>query len=90
MLEREILALSVQVAGKKELLELINKEKPVFLIDDYAAELDINARKDLLESVLDYGGQIFITSTEEDKVLSQLTDYNLFHVERGSFQKVVK
>ena len=27
MLEREILALSVQVAGKKELLELINKEK---------------------------------------------------------------
>jgi DNA replication and repair protein RecF len=81
---------SLVLLAEAKTYELINKEKPVFLIDDYAAELDINARKDLLESVLDYGGQIFITSTEEDKVLSQLTDYNLFHVERGSFHKVVK
>jgi DNA replication and repair protein RecF len=81
---------SLVLLAEAKTYELINKEKPVFLIDDYAAELDINARQDLLESVMDYGGQIFITSTDEDKALSQLKHYNLFHVERGSFQKVVK
>jgi DNA replication and repair protein RecF len=70
--------------------ELINKEKPVFLIDDYGAELDSQARIDLLSSVVAYGGQIFITSTEKDGSLSGLEEFSMFHVERGNFNKVVK
>ena len=70
--------------------ELINQEKPVFLIDDYGAELDSQARLDLLSSVVGYGGQIFITSTEEDRSFFGLEEISMFHVERGNFHKVVK
>jgi DNA replication and repair protein RecF len=67
--------------------ESISGDKPVFLIDDYTAELDSHGRKELLRLMCVYGGQIFLTSTEIDEDLDNVT---LFHVERGNFNKVVK
>jgi DNA replication and repair protein RecF len=70
--------------------EQVNREKPVFLIDDYAAELDAKARLELLKMITDYGGQTFLTSTDEDEGLSTQQEFQVFHVERGNFHKVVK
>ena len=70
--------------------EEINSERPVFLIDDYAAELDVHARLELLNLLKDYGGQIFLTSTEPVRELSVFQGASLFHVEHGAFNKVVK
>lgn len=70
--------------------ELIIGEKPVFLIDDYAAELDGSARAELLSSLTTYGGQIFLTSTEVDEALTSIDKTSLFHVEHGNINKVVK
>ena len=70
--------------------ELIIGEKPVFLIDDYAAELDGRARLELLTSLKTYGGQVFLTSTENDEALTNLGEASLFHVEHGNINKVVK
>ncbi len=70
--------------------ELINKEKAVFLIDDYAAELDNFAREEMLSLLELYGSQVFLTSTEESEVLPIEKTMNVFHVERGNFQKVEK
>ena len=70
--------------------EEINSERPVFLIDDYASELDVHARMELLNLLKDYKGQIFLTSTETNKETSDLQGLALFHVEHGAFNKVVK
>lgn len=70
--------------------ELTIGEKPVFLIDDYAAELDGKARVELLSSLMNYGGQIFLTATEKDEALTKLGKVSLFHVEHGNINKVVK
>jgi DNA replication and repair protein RecF len=70
--------------------EEINGEKPVLLMDDYAAELDVRARQELLGLLKEYDGQVFLTSTEPDRVLSELPHTALFHVEHGLFSKVVK
>ncbi len=76
--------------AQAETYELLNGEKPVFLIDDYAAELDVRARSEMLVSLMDYGGQIFLTSTEEENSLPNLGEACLFHVEHGNIDKVVK
>jgi DNA replication and repair protein RecF len=67
--------------------ESINEEKPVFLIDDYAAELDVDGQEQLLDLLRRYGGQTFLTSTEAEE---ELKGASMFHVERGNFYKVVK
>lgn len=76
--------------AQARVFELIIDEKPVFLIDDYAAELDGGARAGLLNSLITYGGQIFITSTEKDDALVRFDNASLFHVEHGNINKVVK
>ena len=68
----------------------INGEKPVLLIDDFAAELDAGGRQDLLSLLKAYGGQIFLTSTEMLEDISLSDEGSVFHVERGSFNKMIK
>ncbi len=70
--------------------ESIKDEKPIFLIDDYGAELDDLAKTELLSLLIGCEGQVFLTSTEEDKALLNISEKNLFHVEHGCFNKVVK
>jgi DNA replication and repair protein RecF len=82
--------IAVLLLAQAKTYEVINEDKPVFLIDDYAAELDSRAREELLDLLMNYGGQIFMTSTDEDEALLNTGSASLFHVERGKFHKVIK
>ena len=71
-------------------LEKLSGEPPVFLLDDYAAELDAQASTYLLDKLMDRGWQTFVTSTEfrEHGRFRGLS--RLFHVEHGEIAKVVE
>jgi DNA replication and repair protein RecF len=61
-----------------------------FLIDDFAAELDVNNRAKLLRYLSDMECQVFITATEISDFgdLSHIKNYKMFHVEHGNIKQV--
>jgi len=65
------------------------REKPVLIVDDYAAELDLDARGRFLEALRTYGGQVFVTTTET-RVNNAEAEDTVFHVKHGVFEKVVE
>lgn len=60
-------------------------ESPVFLLDDFGAELDHSHQYRLLETVSASGWQVFVTGTELP-VVAERTDFGVFHVEHGHIQ----
>lgn len=72
------------------LLRHTTTKLPLILIDDLAAELDIEHRTLLLEAVKSFSTQVFITTP--DLKLIDLTIWNerkVFHVEHGKIKEVV-
>jgi len=72
-------------------VELMIKERDSFgcvLIDDFAAELDLQNRAKLLNFLSEVQCQVFITATEKNDFgdLSQLKNYKMFHVEQGKIE----
>ncbi len=61
-----------------------------FLIDDFAAELDVMNRSKLLHYLSEMDCQVFITATEMSDFgdLSYLKNYKMFHVEHGNIKQV--
>lgn len=61
-----------------------------FLIDDFAAELDVINRAKLLHYLSEMDCQVFITATEiaEFGDLSHIKNYKMFHVEHGNIKQV--
>ncbi|QMU56208.1 MAG: DNA replication and repair protein RecF [Candidatus Mycalebacterium zealandia] len=51
------------------LYQEIKKENPIFLLDDISSELDGKRRKFLFDMLLDYPGQVFVTSTSASDIL---------------------
>lgn len=80
-IKRYVLALQVSLARS---FEKLNKETPVLLIDEYSAELDEEARIEVLTQLKEYKGQVFLTAVEISKVLDILAGSKVFHVERGN------
>ena len=62
-------------------------EWPVIALDDLASELDRNHQRRVLERLLAFGAQVFITGTEAPAMLSELqTKSTMFHVEHGELR----
>jgi DNA replication and repair protein RecF len=61
-----------------------------FLIDDFAAELDVTNRAKLLQYLNKMECQVFITATQKSDFgdLSQIKNYTMFHVEHGNIKQV--
>ena len=61
-----------------------------FLIDDFAAELDLINRAKLLQYLIELECQVFITTTEPSDFgdLSHIENYKMFHVEQGNIIQV--
>lgn len=57
-------------------------EAPIFLLDDFAAELDRRHQQRLLEVLRSHAWQTFVTGTEPPPWFED-TDFAGFHVERG-------
>jgi DNA replication and repair protein RecF len=71
-------------------VEKLSDEPPVFLLDDYAAELDARASEYLLNRVMERGWQAFVTTTEFREPDRFPGQKRVFHVEHGEIAKVVE
>lgn len=67
-----------------------NQQTSVVLVDDLAAELDLNHRNRLLELLSDTGAQLFVTVTEADLIdTTAWESQRMFHVEHGQVVEMV-
>lgn len=85
----KLLVMALKLA-QVQLLANEHDHKACLLIDDFAAELDVLNRAKLLAYLAQFGGQAFITATEQTDLgdLSQLSNYKMFHVEHGNIKQV--
>lgn len=81
-------ALALRLAARKLLREESNSGDPVLILDDVFAELDAGRRVRLAELVAD-NEQVLITAAVAEDVPEQL-NATVFHVKRGSVEKVAK
>ncbi len=84
------LFIAMLMVAQSEVLRLLTGEIPLFMVDDFAAELDGEARTRLVLDLMAQHNQVFLTSTELDKRLPGLEEATVFHVEHGEFKKMVK
>lgn len=77
------LLVSMMQLAQMKLFSEVRSQSLVYLIDDIAAELDINARKRFIELLLSTNTQVFVTAIEKNQ-FDFMNDYNdkkVFHVE---------
>jgi DNA replication and repair protein RecF len=66
-------------------------QQSILLVDDLAAELDIQHRQNLIELLVDTEAQLFVTATEQNSfTLPPEIDFKMFHVEHGNVKEVVQ
>ena len=58
--------------------------QPILLADDLSAELDGDSQSRIIQTIIEHGGQVFITTTKE-AITVDLAQQKLFHVEHGRF-----
>ena len=83
--------------AQANLIKQVNRVKPILLIDDVGAELDINSRTLLANAIKQLDCQVIITAIEEN-VLSPFIikneggnehkNYKMFHVEHGQISVI--
>lgn len=81
------LFVAMVLMAQSEVLQALTGEIPLFMVDDFAAELDADSRGRLVTQLLERHNQIFLTSTEPDRALPGWESATLFHVEHGEFNK---
>jgi DNA replication and repair protein RecF len=57
---------------------------PILLLDDFTAELSAEYQKRLLQALLEYPGQKFVTALEHPEAVARDLDAGMFHVEHGA------
>ena len=72
------------------LIQKITGLRPLVLIDDFAAEIDVSTRTRLIHMLLERDIQAFITATESNPELINQQGMEVFHVEHGELRKVVE
>jgi len=85
----KLLVMSLKLA-QMQLLKNQDNNVGCFLIDDFAAELDVINRAKLLQYLIELECQVFITTTEPSDFgdLSHIQNYKMFHVEHGNIIQV--
>lgn len=84
------LFLILLLISQANIMETRTGEKPLYLFDDYTAELDPKARRIIIDLLTKQGAQAFITTADpglEDQGGNQI---KMFHVEHGKLVKVVE
>ena len=85
----KLLVMSLKLA-QVQLLTNEHGHAGCFLIDDFAAELDVGNRAKLLHYLSELSCQVFITATETADFgdLTYIKNYKMFHVEHGDIKQV--
>jgi DNA replication and repair protein RecF len=77
--------------AQAQLIKKVNRVKPIILIDDIGAELDLNSRKAFAEAYLHLDSQTFITAIDKSALEPLVPDdnnYKMFHVEHGQISAI--
>jgi DNA replication and repair protein RecF len=87
--EQKLVVVALRLA-QGQLLQRITNKACVFLLDDFAAELDIPHRQKMIEILDDLDAQVFLTTIELEEVKSAINFINphMFLVEQGTIKQV--
>ncbi len=88
--QQKLLVCAMRLAQITHLKKETNQQS-ILLVDDLAAELDIQHRQNLIELLVDTEAQLFVTATEKNSfVLPSEIESKMFHVEHGVLKEVVQ
>lgn len=88
--QQKLLVCAMRLAQITHLKKESNQQS-ILLVDDLAAELDIQHRQNLIELLVDTEAQLFVTATEQNSfVLPPEIESKMFHVEHGVLKEVVQ
>ena len=88
--QQKLLVCAMRLAQITHLKTLMNQQS-ILLVDDLAAELDLEHRQNLIELLVDTKAQLFVTATEQNSfVLPPEIESKMFHVEHGVLKEVVQ
>lgn len=88
--QQKLLVCAMRLAQISHLKQETNQQS-LLLVDDLAAELDVEHRQNLIELLIDTGAQLFVTATEKTSfVLPAEIESKMFHVEHGILKEVVQ
>ncbi|WP_260261608.1 DNA replication/repair protein RecF [Vibrio intestinalis] len=84
----KLMVCALRVAQGQHLTEMTGKQC-IYLIDDFASELDSQRRKRLADCLKETGAQVFVSSITESQI-DDMNDDNgkMFHVEHGTIEPV--
>ncbi|MGF1911469.1 DNA replication/repair protein RecF [Vibrio kasasachensis] len=84
----KLMVCALRVAQGQHLTEMTGKQC-IYLIDDFASELDSQRRKRLADCLKKTGAQVFVSSITESQI-DDMIDENgkMFHVEHGTIEPV--
>ncbi len=88
--QQKLFLLALTLAQTK-LIEKVKQVKPILLIDDIGAELDINSRRLLAKAIESVDCQVLITAIEKnvlEVLLPTNNEFNMFHVEHGKLSAI--
>ncbi|AQW58129.1 DNA replication/repair protein RecF [Vibrio owensii] len=82
----KLMVCALRVAQGQHLTEMTGKQC-IYLIDDFASELDSQRRKRLADCLKETGAQVFVSSITESQIADMLDGTGkLFHVEHGRIE----
>ena len=84
------LFLTLLLVSQAKSIETITGNRPLYLLDDYRAELDHNAGGLVMDMMREQQAQVFFTTTDIDGRDSISDGTKMFHVEHGELVKVVE
>lgn len=90
--QQKLFLLALTFAQAK-LIEKVKRVKPILLIDDIGAELDIHSRTALAKAIDAIDCQVIITAIEEivlEPLVPQNKNYKMFHVKHGEIVEIDK
>ena len=80
------------ILAQGALLARLTQRRPIYLIDDLPAELDIDSRRWLISTLAEQQAQIFVTAVEQEAmsgILAQMDEpVKMFHVKQGMVEEI--
>ncbi|WP_194437317.1 DNA replication/repair protein RecF [Vibrio fluminensis] len=84
----KLMVCALRVAQGQLLTEMTGKQC-IYLIDDFASELDSQRRKRLADCLKETGAQVFVSSITEGQIADMYDDKGkMFHVEHGTIEQL--
>lgn len=87
--EQKLVVIALRLA-QGQVLNEIKDRACLYLLDDFAAELDASHRRCVIDRLVDFKAQVFLTTIDYSEVKScvDFVDPRLFHVEHGGVKEV--